>query len=196
MFCPLLTFVEEISPTERTEMYALLLKSSAAVLLTIALAAGSAAAQVDVEMAFDPSTVNAGDAVNFFSSISHLGSEATDANVEFSFAFGEFEFGPMQGSIPLAAGLERSSEFSFVAPPLPMTYTMTITLSVTAGESTDTTTATLTILAAEGDSLPFASKDVPTSLRSLGEQLAGSVLDQTTAVQEDSFGAVKERYRR
>ena len=176
-------------------MYARLRTSTTAMLLTLALTAGVAAAQVDVELAFDPTLVNAGDEVTFFSSISHLGSEATDADVELSFAFGDFEFAPVQGQVPLSAGLERSREFGFVAPPLPMTYTLSITLSVTAGEATDTTTAMLTIQAAEGDNLPFASKDAPTTLRELGEQLAGSIFDETTAVQEESFGAVKERYR-
>jgi len=165
-------------------------------LLTLVCTAGIAAAQVDVELAFDPPVAQAGDEVTFFSSISHLGSEATQADVELSFTIGEFEFGPMQGQVLLSAGLERSREFSFVAPPLPMTYTLTIHLSVTAGEFTDTTSATLTIEAAAGGGLPFASKDAPAALRDLGEQLAGSLFDNTTAVQQESFGAVKERYRR
>lgn len=176
-------------------MYALLQKGSAAMLLTLAVTASVAAAQVDVELAFSPPVVKAGEEVTFFSSISYLGSEATEADVELTFAFGTFEFGPIQGQVPLAAGLERSREFHFVAPPLPMAYTLSITLSVTAGGSTDSTTATLTIEAAEGAGLPFASKDAPTTLRNLGAQLAGSIFDTTTAVQEESFGTVKELYR-
>ena len=108
--------------------------------------------------------------------------------------FGEYEFGPIAGTVPLAAGLEKSSEFTFVAPPFPMT--LSVVLSVTVGEFTDTTTASLTI--GGGDfPVPFAAKnDAEEAMRNLGLDLAGSIIGKTTAVEEESFGEVKNRYRK
>jgi hypothetical protein len=164
--------------------------------LVLAMSATMATAQVDVELAFNPNVAGPGDEVTFFSSIAHMGSEAAVADVELTISFGEFSFGPIAGQMPMAAGMEKSSEFAFIVPPLPMDVTLTIMLTVTVGEHTDTTTATLTIEAGDFP-MPFAAKDdTEEALRNLGRDLAGSIIGETTAVQEESFGAVKNRYRR
>ena len=53
-----------------------------ATLIAIALGATSAAAQIDVNLAFTPSTVSPGDAVTFFGSAANLGAEPVVADLD------------------------------------------------------------------------------------------------------------------
>jgi len=114
--------------------------------LALVAFAGAATAQVDVELAFDPTEAAPGDEVAFFASIANLGDEAADADVEIMVTYGEYEFGPLSGTLPLAAGEEISKEIVFLVPFVPEGGDLVITATATIGEYSDTATAILTIV--------------------------------------------------
>lgn len=156
--------------------------------LLMASGASTAFAQIDVEMAFDPTEAAAGDEVSFFVSVANLGDEAVLADLELTLSFGDFTVGPILGKLPLAAGEELSQELMLVVPALPTGGDLTIELTATAGEFSDTATATLTILG-EG------SGSTAQGIQGLGDAIQQSLIaGGTVGAESSSFGELKVRY--
>ena len=135
----------------------------------LAVGAGAALAQVDVELAFTPDRAAPGQQVTLFASLANLSSEPVRANFTVAITLGRLSTGAMPFVVPLAAGAERSAEIPFVVPMLPMGGTMTITVTATAGGATDTATASLTIVsgattAADSTTLRAIGTSVGTAL--------------------------------
>jgi hypothetical protein len=149
--------------------------------------ASAAHAQIDVELAFDPTEVMPGDVVHVFASIANLGDEAVVADIELTITFNEWEFGPFYGSLPLAAGEELSREFAFPVPHVPVGGDLTITITATAGEYSDTATATLTIIV-DGDEVATGHTL---------DDLPGIIMDQIAVDEPEpvvSFSSIKTLY--
>jgi len=148
--------------------------------------AGSALAQIDVELAFDPTEVYPGDTVTLFASIAWMGDEPVVAELSMTALFDEYEIGPFSAPLPLAAGEELSHEFSFWVPPIPIQGDLTLILEAVAGDYSDSATAVLTILS-DGDG--YASGDE-------FADLPGLILDEITGEGElaPSLSAVKALY--
>ncbi len=155
-------------------------------LCACAIGASAAMAQVDVNLAFDPTTAQPGDQVSFFASVANLGSEQVLADLALTVQVGAFKLGPIGGKLPLAAGQELSREISFVVPPLPMGGDLTITVTATAGESTDTASATLTVVAGQtaGGNAATIGPDI---LKAFGVGTADS--------EPATIGQLKQEYR-
>ena len=157
--------------------------------LLVAVSASAALAQIDVEMAFDPAEVHAGDTVTFFIGIANLGDADVVADLEMTLVINDMEFGPFPGHLPLAAGEELSHEFSFMVIPLPFDFTMSITVTATAGDFTDTATATLTVYGEEG------SEGNPEGFAELGQNIMNSLTNTTSENEVKSLGGLKNMYR-
>jgi len=154
------------------------------------LGAGSAMAQVDVELAFTPDTAAPGESVTLFASIANLSSDPVRANFTVEIALGHLSTGPLPFTLPLAAGKERSVELPFVLPPVRMGGTLTITVTATVGEATDTATASLTIVTSAKTTADAAT------LRDLGTRLGKALADEVpTATNDASMSDVKQLYR-
>jgi len=155
------------------------------------LAATTALAQVDVELAFTPDEAAPGQQVTLFASIANLSSEPVHANFTVAIAFGMLSIPPMPFTLPLAAGLERSAEIPFVVPPLPMGGKLVVTVTATAAGATDTATATLNIVAGaltSADSAPLRAFGT-----TIGKSLGGSA--DVTATNDASMSDIKRLYR-
>ncbi len=163
-------------------------KTALAILMITIFAFGSALAAVDVELAFSPDTVMAGDQVSMFSSVANMGDTETVASIEVSITFMDYEVGPLAGDLPLAAGEELSQEMAFIVPPLPVGGTLVITVSATADGVTDTATAMLTVVADAGAS-GFSGLD------DLGDTLINQLASEPAADTSASFGALKAMFR-
>lgn len=157
----------------------------------LALTAGAAFAQVDVDLAFNPDTASPGDPVTLFASIANLSSEPTITDFTVAMTFGELSIGPLPFRMPLPAGLERSVEIPFVVPPLPMGGTLTVTVTATANGATDTATTSLTIVSSDATVADAAA------LRQLGTSVGAALLGNTgtVATQNSTVSEVKNLYR-
>jgi len=160
-------------------------------LSALVLSAGSALAQVDVEMAFSPDTAHPGDTVTLFASVANLGSEPALAQFSVTIALGELTFGPVQHPLPLAAGEEHSAEIPFVVPPVPFGGTLTITVTAESGIHSDTAIASLTIVT------NIAAAPDANSLRSFATRIATELGggSQTLATNPATLTEVKRFYR-
>lgn len=160
--------------------------------LLVALGAGAASAQVDVNLAFNPSTAAPGQQVTLFASIANLSSESVNSNFTVTMSFGDFSLPPLPFMLPLAAGFEKSTEVPFVIPPLPNGGTLTITVTAEAGGSTDTATASLTIASGLATGIPNAS-----SLLGFGTNVGNALTGNggTVATVPSTMSDVKRRYR-
>jgi len=147
-----------------------------------------AAAQIDVNMAFDPAVAAPGDQVAFFASVANLGDEDVTAAIDVTVSFADYTFGPVSGDLPLAAGQDLSDEFAFVVPPLPYGGTLTITVTATAGDFSDSATAALTV------NVPQGGSGDPSNIDAVGQQLI-TALQGALPRDELSFGALKALYR-
>lgn len=155
----------------------------------IALAAGTAAAQIDVGLAFNPKTASPGQCVTFFRSIANLGTEPITARLELTVNVGGCNFGPICVTRCLAAGQECSSECSFTIPCFIPAGTLTLTLRGTAGTSTDTAVASLTVLC---NSTAAPTQD---QLQAIGDELLDGMGGAPLASGVNTFGAIKHLYR-
>lgn len=163
-----------------------LLLSAALLVFTGSLA--WAGACVDVELAFEPTTVSPFDEVQVFASLENTGDEAGTVELAVTVTFMGQEYGPYLAETVLAAGEEISAEVPFTVPPALAGGTLTIHVEATAGACTDTAVASLEVL---GDGLPGSAAEP------IGA-LAGDLLDGFGAGEdtEITWGAVKSRYGR
>ncbi len=154
--------------------------------LVLALGATSALAQIDVNMAFDPTEASAGDQVSFFVSVANLGDAAVVADLEITVSFGTFTFGPIGGMLPLAAGQELSHEIVLFVPPLPTGGDLTISLTATADGFSDSATATLTVLPGTSGSAEAGIAGIATAIQ--------RAFSTSTPTDAPSVGELKARY--
>ena len=164
------------------------MKSIVLATMITAFLAGGAWAACDVELAFTPDTVAAGDEVTMFASIANLGDQDTMADLVISVTFMDYEVGPLEGQMPLAAGEELSNEATFVVPPLPYGGTLTITVTATCDGVSDTATATLTV---EAD----ASATGYDGLDEVGRDILAGFDSAPVPDDAASFGELKALYR-
>lgn len=160
------------------------MKRMAMLFALVALCASAAVAQIDVDLAFDPTEAAPGDEVGIFMAIANLGDEAVVAEIELYATYNEYEFGPLTGNLPLAAGEEMSKEMVFIVPFVPESGDLVISVTATAGEYSDTAEAVLTIIVEEGGGESF--ENLPHFLL---DELVG---DGTEAI--FSFSSVKLLY--
>lgn len=155
----------------------------------IALGAGTAAAQIDVNLAFTPSTASSGQSVTFFGSVANLSANPVTAALDLTIAIGGFTIGPLHSNLSLGAGQERSVERAFTVPSFPLSGTLTLTLRGRVGSSSDTATASLTIA---GNSV---SAPVEEQLRTLGSEVLDAIDAARLAADPKTMSAIKNLYR-
>ena len=155
----------------------------------VALGAETAAAQIDVNLAFTPDAASSGQSVTFFSSVANLGAEPVAANLELTIGIGSFTIGPIRATMALGAGQERSVERAFTIPALPLSGTLTLTLRGTAGQFSDTATASLTI---NGSATSAPAED---QLRAFGNDVLDAMGATPLAAEPKTMGAIKSLYR-
>jgi|CXWL01.1.fsa_nt_gi hypothetical protein len=155
----------------------------------IALGARTAAAQIDVNLAFTPDTASPGQSVTFFSSVANLGADPVTANLELTIGIGAFNIGPIRANMPLAAGAERSVERAFTIPSFLPAGTLTLTLRGTAGSSTDTATASLTITS------NVVSAPAEDQLRAFGNDILDGMGATPLTTEAKTFSVIKGLYR-
>lgn len=155
----------------------------------IALGAGTAAAQIDVNLGFTPNTASSGQSVTFFSSVANLGAEPVTATLELTIAIGGFNIGPIRTNTSLAAGQERSVERAFTIPSFLPAGTLSLTLRGTAGSSSDTATASLTIVN------PTAVTPTAEQLRAFGTGILDGMGTTPLSGATNTFGVIKSLYR-
>jgi hypothetical protein len=156
--------------------------------LLILISASAALAQIDVELAFTPSVAAIGDQVTFFAAIANLGDTEVLAQIDLTISSGGLVVGPLTGLLPLAAGQELSTEFSFTVPPLAPEGDLTITVTATADGYSDTATATLTVTGTGGTEADAGE------LADIGASILTGFQD-VLPVQETTLGTVKELFR-
>lgn len=157
----------------------------------LAIGAGAASAQTDVELGFSVPSASPGDKVTLFASMANLASDPAVTNFTVTVAIGDLSIGPLAYSMPIPAGFEKSTEIPFVVPPVAFGGTVNITVAATSGGSTDTATASLTIVT--------NAATAPTSamLQGIGSSV-GSALSNTsgtTPTANTSLSSVKRLYR-
>jgi uncharacterized membrane protein len=156
--------------------------------LLLLFSATTALAQIDVEVAFSPTEVSIGDEVTFFAAVINLGDTEVLAQIDLTIESGGLFVGPLTGFLPLAAGQELSTEFTFTVPPLTPNGNLTITVTATAGEYSDTATATLTVVA-EGE-----TEADDQDLLDIGTAILSGFQD-VLPVEEMTLGRVKDLFR-
>lgn len=150
----------------------------------VALFAAPAAAQVDVELAFDPASAAPGDMVTFYASVANLGDEAVAADLELMVSFGGFDIGPVTAQLPLAAGEELSLELPLVVPMVISGGDLVITVTATADGMSDSATATLSVT---GNMVGNPSA----GLAEIADQFATQLSSATTPAAIESVGSMK-----
>lgn len=127
------------------------MKKLVALLAIICVPALASAVPV-VDLGFDPSEVCPGNQVQFFFSLENQGDAASDITVSVTFHINGYDFGPLEGVVPMAAGQLISQEIPFFVPPNvpPGSLGVTVVASDETGQSTDS--GTLTILDCGGPS--------------------------------------------
>ena len=155
----------------------------------IALGAQTAAAQIDVNLAFNPDAVSPGQCVTFFSSVANLGTEPVTACLGLTVKIAGCTFGPIRATRCLGAGQECSTECRFTIPWFMPAGTLTLSLTGTAGTSSDCATASLTV--------NCNSTAAPTTdqLRTFGDDVLAAVAATPVATESNTFSAVKNLYR-
>jgi len=150
-------------------------------LLLILFAVAPAAAEIGIEMAFDPAEVAPGDMVTFSASLTNSSEETVFADFEFGMTFNEHEVGPVLLQLPLSGGKDVQVEVPLMIPADMTAGDLAISMTVTVDGMSDSATASLTITGDnEGDPNAalaglaaqivsgFAAANVPTSMDSVG----------------------------
>lgn len=160
--------------------------------------ASAALAQVDVNLAFDPSAAAPNQQVTLSASIANLAAEAVTADFTVTVLYANLTTGAQHFIVPLPAGYTRSAVVPFVVPALPVipqipaTGTLDVTITATVGQQSDTAHATLTLLPAP----PTATPDWTTLSRlgtSLGSAFTGPI--GTLPVNSATMSGMKQMYR-
>ena len=159
-------------------------------LLLLLTTCGAAQAQLDVELAFDPAEVYAGDTLHASASVANLGDVDVVADVAITITFDGVPYGPFTGELPLQAGQERGGMAEFTVPAVCWGFSLGIEVTVSAGGYSDTAAATLVVHAEPGGTAG------PEAFAPLGVEMVDALLgDQPIAAETSSLGALKRSYR-
>jgi len=97
----------------------------------------AAAAQIDVEMAFDPAEAAPGDMVTFSASLTNASEETVVADFEFSMSFDEHAFGPVVMRLAVCGGKDVQIELPLVIPAHMCAGELALSVTVTVDPAVD-----------------------------------------------------------
>ncbi len=117
----------------------------AVALFALILVPATSFADVALNIAFDPAQACPGDDVSFFFSLENVGADAEQVELSVMIDFNGTSFGPVVGTLELAAGEVVSDEVALVVPPLTAPGALTIDATATDSGGSVNDTASLTI---------------------------------------------------
>jgi len=159
------------------------------------LAASPAAAQIDIDMAFDPAEAAPGDFVTFTGSLVSMYQGNVEAEFELSASFKHYEIGPITTVLPVCGGQDLQLQLPIYIPHWMCGGDLTISLKVTSQGMSDTATAVLTIID-EVEAVAAAQEETdPTiALTGIGGEIIFSFSCNEVPISTDSFGALKTNW--
>jgi hypothetical protein len=170
-------------------------------LATALLGAGASAtlAQVDVNLAFDPSIAAPGQQVTLSASLANLAPTAVTVDFTVAVSYANLNTGAQHFTVPVPAGYTRSAQIPFVVPALPVipqipsTGVLDVSITATVGQQSDTAHATLTLL----PGAPPATMPNLTTLARLSTNLGAALTGPigTLPVNAMTASEVKQLYR-
>jgi hypothetical protein len=178
------------------------MRNATVLLLAAALlgtGASAALAQVDVNLAFDPSVAVPGQQVTLRASLANLAPTAVTADFTVTVSYANLNTGAQHFTVQVPDGYTRSAEVPFVVPALPVipqipsTGVLDVTITATVGQQSDIAHATLTLL----PGAPPTTMPNLTTLARLGTNLGAALTGPIGTLPVNSMTAseVKQLYR-